>query len=420
MATTDFAAPRRLTLTVERLRNISIWVAVFISGYVLVEPSPHELYLVLAFGAWLAAGLAIPRETGPLLVLLLLFTAGGLMAVHLTRVDFAGDAMVYALVSGFMALIAIFYAAVIADDWRRLDVIANAAVWIAVVVALIGILAYFHLIPGSDLFLLYDRARSTFMDPNVYGPFLMFPALILFRRIMVGRLLPSLPLLVPFGIILLGIFLSFSRAAWGLTAFALLLLGAVVFVNTRSARTRARYLMIALLGIAFLAVLLVAALSVPAVSDLFAQRAQLTQGYDTETGSELGRFARHWAGFARVPALPLGLGPIQFGVEYGSATHNVYLNAFMSYGWLGGFSLILLLLWTLAAGFPLLFKPRPWQALYQCAYVAFLAHLFIAWVIDVDHWRHFYLLLGVIWGVIAVEKISTRRLVRPAPATTPG
>ena len=38
-----------------------------------------------------------------------------------------------------------------------------------------------------------------------------------------------------------------------------------------------------------------------------------------------------------------------------------------------------------------------------CAYVVFLGHVALGSVIDTDHWRHFYLLIGLIWGAIALE-----------------
>jgi hypothetical protein len=37
------------------------------------------------------------------------------------------------------------------------------------------------------------------------------------------------------------------------------------------------------------------------------------------------------------------------------------------------------------------------------AWVSFVGHLIIGNVIDTDHWRHFFLLLGIIWGCIALE-----------------
>ncbi|MBO1913004.1 hypothetical protein J4G37_50385, partial [Microvirga sp. 3-52] len=41
----------------------------------------------------------------------------------------------------------------------------------------IGILAYLQVLPNEDLFLMYGRAKALFKDPNVFGPFLVMPAL---------------------------------------------------------------------------------------------------------------------------------------------------------------------------------------------------------------------------------------------------
>ena len=61
-------------------------------------------------------------------------------------------------------------------------------------------------------------------------------------------------------------------------------------------------------------------------------------------------------------------------------------------------------LWTLAAGFRILFRDRPWQPYLLCAYVVFVAHLGLGTIIDIDHWRHVYMLLGLIWGAVALEQ----------------
>ena len=58
---------------------------------------------------------------------------------------------------------------------------------------------------------------------------------------------------------------------------------------------------------------------------------------------------------------------------------------------------------TLGAGFRLLFRDRPWQPYLLCAYIVFAGHTAMGNVIDTDHWRHFYLLLGIIWGCVALE-----------------
>ena len=86
----------------------------------------------------------------------------------------------------------------------------------------------------------------------------------------------------------------------------------------------------------------------------------------------------------------------------------MWLKGFTTYGWLGGFSYIILVIWTLAAAFPLLFKPRPWQPIVQATYAVYLGHVMIHNVIDNDHWRHLYLIYAILWGAIAAEKMLKR------------
>jgi hypothetical protein len=63
---------------------------------------------------------------------------------------------------------------------------------------------------------------------------------------------------------------------------------------------------------------------------------------------------------------------------------------------------------TLVAAAPLLFKPRPWLPIVQCAYATFIGHLIIHNVIDNDHWRHLFLIYAILWGAIASEKMLRR------------
>ncbi|TIX36908.1 MAG: hypothetical protein E5V36_24705, partial [Mesorhizobium sp.] len=51
----------------------------------------------------------------------------------------------------------------------------------------------------------------------------------------------------------------------------------------------------------------------------------------------------------------------------------------------------------------ILLRDRPWQPYLLCAYVAFIGNIGLGTFIDIDHWRHVYLLLGLIWGAIALE-----------------
>jgi hypothetical protein len=282
-------------------------------------------------------------------------------------------------------------------------------------VALVAILAYFNAIPHADLFKLYARAKGTFKDPNVFGPFLALPIGLLFRDIITRR---SRWTLIEVGLLLVllfGLLLSFSRAAWGLVAFEFLAIGYLVFVNEPNRMARLKLIGYLLGGVAAIALLAAAVISVPQVRNLYEVRAHVVQDYDD---GHAGRFERQKHGFFLIQEKPLGIGPLAFNKIYGEDEHNMWLKGFTTYGWLGGFSYIILAAWTLAAAAPLMFRPRPWQGIAQCAYVVLLGHVIIHNVIDNDHWRHLYLIYGMLWGMIAAEKLA-RRQERVAPEPLP-
>ena len=76
----------------------------------------------------------------------------------------------------------------------------------------------------------------------------------------------------------------------------------------------------------------------------------------------------------------------------------------MSGGWLGGFAYLTLTLTTLAAGLRLLFVATPWRGHYQAMYIAFMGVAGESVIIDIDHWRHYFLILGVLWGLMAASR----------------
>lgn len=391
-------------LPARSLGNGALWLAAFLSGFVIEEPAPYELYMALLSVVWLACGLKLRREFGPLIICLMLYVSGGVASIPMARE--MGDAAMYVAVSGFLAVTAIFYAAILADDPGRYRVIQSGYTVSAVLVASIGVAGYFNLFPGASYFTLYDRARGTFQDPNVFGPFLVLPTVLLIQRLLSHSVLRNLHLLVPLAILLLGIFLSFSRGAWGVLLAAVLLVYFLALVTEKSSRRRARLVLLGALGVLAGFALIAAALSVDSVSEMFAERAKLVQSYD---GARLGRFARYALGFQLVMEYPLGLGPLEFNKYFPEDEHNVYLKGFTTYGWLGGTVYIFMALWTLCALVPLLFKSRPWTPFTQAVFAVFTAHLILSVVIDTDHWRHMYMLYGLSWGLIAAEKLGHGR-----------
>ncbi len=398
-------------LQARSLGNGALWLAAFLSGFVIEEPAPYELYMALLSVVWLACGLKLRREFGPLIICLMLYIAGGVASIPMAKE--MGDAIMYIAVSGFLAITAIFYAAIIAEDPGRFRVIQSGYIASAVLVAAIGVAGYFQLFPGASYFTLYDRARGTFQDPNVFGPFLVLPTVLLIQKLLRQSVLRNMHLLVPLAVLLLGVFLSFSRGAWGVLSASVLLVYFLALVTEKAAARRARLVLLGVIGILAVFALIGAALSVDTVADMFAERAKLVQSYD---GARLGRFARYSLGFQLVMEHPLGLGPLEFNKYFPEDEHNVYLKGYTTYGWLGGSIYILMALWTFCALVPLLFKARPWTAFTQSVFAVFTAHLILSVIIDTDHWRHMYMLYGLAWGLIAAEKLGHGRPARPVPA----
>jgi hypothetical protein len=52
--------------------------------------------------------------------------------------------------------------------------------------------------------------------------------------------------------------------------------------------------------------------------------------------------------------------------------------------------------------------PTPWRSTYQAVYVAYVGTIVESVIIDIDHWRHYYLILGVLWGLMAAS-VAYRR-----------
>ena len=203
-------------------------------------------------------------------------------------------------------------------------------------------------------------------------------------------------------VMLAALFLSFSRGAWAQFALAALLLMGMTFLISRSASERLRIALIAIAGAVVVVVLVAALLSIGQVADLFHQRATLEQSYDV---GHFGRFGRYILGFQLALERPLGIGPLQFAQMFGlEDPHNTLLNAFMSGGWLAGFAFLTPTLVSVATGFRFVFVRTPWQQTYHVIYAAYLGVVFESVVIDIDHWRHYFLILGVLWGLMALSR----------------
>jgi hypothetical protein len=358
-----------------------------------------------------ATGVSMRAGHLPQMWLLILCNIG--FATSLIPVIMFDNTAMWAAISCFLSVTSLFFAVALSEDTeRRLDILLQGYIVSAVITSIIAVLAFFELIPGWEMFIGALRARSTFKDPNVFGPFLILPGLIVLQRIMLGGLRGFLLNGAVALIMAAALFLSFSRGAWGHFAASALLMLYFSYVTTRCSTQRMRILGVFIIGGMMIAFFIVALLSIEQVANLFKERASLVQDYDAGHG---GRFGRHILGALMILDHPFGIGPLQFAKYLPEDPHNSFLNAFMTGGWLGGCVNLTLVLVTLFQGLRHVFARTPWQGTYIAVYAAFVGEVGESYIIDVTHWRHYYLIMGVVWGLMVAGIANANRAWIAAP-----
>lgn len=391
------AGPRQYSLSIARLQRGVLWFFVFCGCFALIEPSPYEVMFLVTVFVFMVTGLRVNAKVIPLVVILIVFNIGGIFSL----IPFMDEpaSVRFIAVGVYLMFTAFLFAALMSDDAAgRLETMRRGLIASAWLATTAGLLGYFDIAGLGSLFSVNDRASGTFKDPNVLGPYLVLPLIfiiqaILLRRIglVAGLLLMSVPLL--------GLFLSFSRGAWGNFVGSTLLLFALTFISAPNAAQRARVAGFSLLIVAAAVAGLLVAISFEPIREVFNQRASLNQSYDLGVQ---GRFGNQLRSIAMLLEMPNGMGPLRFRLYFPEDPHNTFINAFASYGWLGGFSYAALFVTTMIAGWTIAL--RRWRL--QNASIAIWSVLFVTLLqglqIDIDHWRHVYLMLGLVWGLRAI------------------
>ena len=130
---------------------------------------------------------------------------------------------------------------------------------------------------------------------------------------------------------------------------------ALMVLTSPSPAQRSRIVVMAVVAVILVVLLIAVLLSFDSIGEMFQQRASFDQSYDE---GRFGRFGRHILGAQMALDLPFGIGPLQFHNYFPEDTHNSYLNAFMSGGWISGICYPALVFITVIIGFRHVFVPR--------------------------------------------------------------
>ncbi len=210
-----------------------------------------------------------------------------------------------------------------------------------------------------------------------------------------------------FRVLLIALFLSFSRGAW-----INFLIGAGIFLvlsyATVEPRQRARLVGFTLMLTVIAAIAIAIALSFEEIRSLFVQRFQLVQDYDAEEG---GRFDSMRGAMWMALNYPLGTGPDQWPrvSALHLMPHNIYANVFVSGGLISLIGFVGLTIMTLRTGYRAVKLNPAYCGVLIVALGTFAGHVIEGLIIDSNHWRHLYIVMGLVWGLaLAAEAHAAR------------
>ncbi|MDO9427707.1 MAG: O-antigen ligase family protein [Methylobacterium sp.] len=372
---------------------------IFFACFAFSDTSPYDIVAIPTILLWLCLGLRLHRGLVPFVGLLVIYVA----AIGVALMPYLDQplSVAWTVQLAYLAITGVFFAMLFADDTlARMELALKTYVASCLLSSAFGIVGYFGYIPTEDLFYKYGRASGTFQDPNVFGSFLTLGALYLMHGLLVGNARRPLVSLAMLLVIVAGIFLSFSRGSWGGSLIAAGLMIFTIHRSSRSVALRRRIVGLTAVAAAGTVLAIVGLLSIGDTAEMFSKRASLSQDYD---GGETGRFGNQIRGIGMLIDDPLGMGPLRWRLNFGLEPHNSYIGSFANGGWVGGVVFIGLVLVTGFVGFRLMSQDTPFRRHAQIVWPALLMFFLQAFQIDVEKWRHVYMMLGMVWGLEAAR-----------------
>uniref|UniRef100_A0A7C4W4E5 O-antigen ligase-related domain-containing protein n=1 Tax=Fervidobacterium pennivorans TaxID=93466 RepID=A0A7C4W4E5_FERPE len=359
-----------------------IYLYIFLSGFVFIEPSLAEL----AFSFFLLLYITNVRVDTKIFALSMLLFVPCFLSTYISQTFFHLLNLRFVLIDLYL-----FFAFTILSSHMRKNLsptdMINKLMLFWAMSGVINIFAgLLSLKNGGKLFgieiLIYGlRLKGFFKDPNVLGAFLVPPAIFYLSRAV--RYKKQVLSFLTFVVLSLGIFFTFSRAAWLNYTISLLLLLLIKLFKPKELK-RLFTLLISLSAIAILFWKVSASIEILGVNlqTFFLGRTGL-QDYDKE------RFAaqKEFSNILSSTSLIFGAGPGNYEIFAKMSAHSLYLRYIGERG-LFGFLLFLIFL--------LIIVLRTSRSKYSELLLPLLiGQLVNSLFIDSLHWRHFWVLFSL-------------------------
>jgi O-antigen ligase len=414
------SAPSRSYLSVQRFALRCILISFATAFVVAIEPAPTDLLFAIGFLILvLTIGLRfeITPETRTFHALLVGFIVFNILSLVIAN-SFSFGVM-YFLITLYLALIPLVmthFASVFGA--RAVDALYAAFVLGTICGGVVGVAALAGVAPGPvDLYFRSDeglRLSPLFKDPNVYGPYMVAGGFLLMARALVARARARV-FMIGFSLFVLALMvLTFSRGAWINAAVVVLVFMTLIAVCTRSVRDMKWLLALLVISGGAIVVGLPFMLDALGLDDFFAQRAQL-QYYDTE------RFSNWVTAYTISLREPLGIGPGHFvrradfpQSEFDLDPHNIFLKVMVENGWLG-FVTFFGAIGAVMVGLLRSFSVNdPRRVLRLMVFAILTGQIVNGLVVDLLHWRHFFVILGFACCELVLVHAGLRRAAAPS------
>lgn len=359
-----------------------LMLSIATSAFVSVEPAPTDIFFILFLALAIVLNqLYFSKSAMFGLFLVVLFLLMNFISFFF--VTSISMSIPYIVITIYMAVMWIGvvgfggYCGV-----SSLKNISSIYYFVGLITAVVAIAVYFRIIPYYEEFFLFERVKLFFKDPNVLGPFLIFPALYAISKYEEQK---KMIYMFSFFIITSGVILSFSRAAWLNLAVAIL----VYLFLPKFKEKRGRLKVVAVFIFLLIAGLALITTNTK-LQTQFTERLGI-QHYDAERFNS--QKDASLIGFTD----PLGNGPGQSEVLLDIAPHNLFARLLIENGLLGVTSFILLIVSAIVMAFKGVINSGEYRYYYMIIFSTIIGQIVNSLFIDTLHWRHLWLIVALAW-----------------------